>query len=90
MRAFIISSINPRLVIYSRPLLLALCIGLVTVATTTGMFLFLLSSCTRTRDKQAFTQLGVKDEHTALFAIDRMHTESYSRNAPITARNTDS
>ena len=68
LRGFWIASINPRLVVYNRPLLLAVLIGLTTVASTGAMFVFLMSSCSTTRDKQAYTQPGVKSEHVVQFA----------------------
>ena len=67
-QAMVVASINPRLVMYSRPGLLALCILVATVATTDGMFAYLLSSCTTTRERRATTQVGSRREHLELFS----------------------
>ena len=68
MRNFAVQTINPRLVIYNRPLLLAVCIFATTALTTAGMFWYLVNSCVTTRDRQAFTQLGSTLEHKELLA----------------------
>ena len=71
MRSCLISCVNPRLVLYNRPLLLASLITVATIGATAGLYAQLVNTCIVTDARDAYTQLGTKAEHEYLLEETR-------------------
>ena len=71
IRGNFINFINPRLTIYSRPLLLAVLTLVMTVALTAAMFVWLVNDCKTQTTVASSTQTGSKLEHMEMFRSAR-------------------